>query len=79
MFDLFTVFAMRGNSILGFFFMSTNAGDLELAFNVVLRLVILSMDLPSNVWLFSMFFSLFVLFFPLVLCFGGIQDSMSCF
>ena len=37
MFDLFTVFAMHGNSVLGFLFMSTNAGDLELAFGVVFR------------------------------------------
>ena len=37
MFDLFTIFTMRGNSILGFLFMSTNAGDSELAFDVVLR------------------------------------------
>ena len=37
MFDLFTVFAMRGNSVLGFLFISTNAEDSELAFGVVLR------------------------------------------
>ena len=28
---------MRGNSVLGFLFMSVNAGDSELAFGVVLR------------------------------------------
>ena len=33
----FTDFAVHGNSILGFLFMGTNAGDLELAFGVVLR------------------------------------------
>ena len=37
MFDLFTVFAMRGNSVLVFLFISTNAEDSELAFGVVLR------------------------------------------
>ena len=37
MFDLFTVFAMRGNSVLGFLFKSTNAGEWKLAFGVVLR------------------------------------------
>ena len=37
MFDLFTVLAMHGNSVLAFLFMSTNAGDSELAFDVVLR------------------------------------------
>ena len=36
-FNLFTVFAMHGISTLGFLFMSTNAGDSELAFGVVLR------------------------------------------
>ena len=51
---------MRGNSIVVFLFMSPNAGDLELA-----------LDLPSNVWLFSMSFSLFVSF-QLVRCFEGI-------
>ena len=60
MFNLFTVFAMRGNSVVVFLFMSPNAGDLELA-----------LDLPSNVWLFSMSFSLFVSF-QLVRCFEGI-------
>ena len=54
MFDLLTVFAMRGNIVLGFLFMSTNAGYLELAFGVVLR--------ASNAKYGS--FSLFVLFFP---------------
>ena len=37
MFHSFTVLAMRGNSGLRFLFMSTNAGDSELAFGVVLR------------------------------------------
>ena len=60
MFNLCTVFAMRGNSVVVFVFMSTNAGDLELA-----------LDLPSNVWLFSMSFSMFVSF-QLVRCFEGI-------
>ena len=37
MLDLFSVFPVRGNSVLGFLFISTNAGDSELASGVVLR------------------------------------------
>ena len=37
MLGLFSVFPMRGNSVLGFLFMSTNAGDSKLASGVVLR------------------------------------------
>ena len=37
MFNSFTVFAMCGNSVLGFLFRSTNAGDLKLAFGVVVK------------------------------------------
>ena len=69
---------MRGNSVLGFLFMSTNAGDLELAFSVVLRASNAKYGSSEQRLAFFNVFSLFVLFFPLICCFKGIPDSMSC-
>ena len=79
MFGLFTIFTICGNSILGFLFTSTNAGDLELAFGVVLRASNAKYG-PSEQRLafFNVFFTVCIMFFLLFCCFEGIQDSMSC-
>ena len=69
MFDLFTVFAMRGNSVLGFLFMPANARDSELAFGVVLRANNVRCGSSEQRLPFSMYFSLFVLSFLQVHCF----------
>ena len=58
--------------------MSTNAGDLHLAFDVVLRASNAKYGSSEQSLAFSMSFSLFILFFQLVHWFEGIQDSVVC-